>query len=138
MCHIAVSKMSHVSVVATGIKNANQKILKATLQQLAKELGLELKEKTSVHDYYGKHLQAEYSLWSKEAFRGIGVNVVNGEVKTTGDFMGCELLAEQVKQHMLQNYVSLATVAAFNSVGLTVDQYQRRGEINVIHAYEGM
>ncbi len=127
--------MSHISSYQTDIKlqtaleqgrpveeDPGWDILQEAVWACAEEMGLDVGH--SIRDYYGRSIYCDWSLTGPIFDRGLGVKVERdtGDVTFVCDsYGGYERLAGQIKERVVQNYVTLCVTRALASLNYEVE-----------------
>lgn len=108
--------MSHYSYINIKIRNPNIQLLKRTVEEIARELNGEVVSEIS--DYYGR-VRRDFliGIKTKEIYRGVGVKVVDGEVKLVGDFYGFRQAVNNLQKMLVQYYTKNAMIASLQKMG---------------------
>ena len=110
--------MSHIVQAKTSIKNPDLALLTQAVKLVAQQ-----HPGGRIADYYltfaRSRRDAQVAIFTSELDRGMGLKIkkTTGELTFIGDYWGHEELAAQIQQHILQTYVSLATMQALAAMG---------------------
>ena len=112
--------MSHWVLQRVKIRNINPQILYNVLNFLARKYGVDLKMNQEVTGW--RHVRkAQYVLTFKGSYGvGIGINITKDGIEVFGDDHGMPITIEQIKQEILQHYISACYVIALQKMGYKV------------------
>ena len=108
--------MSHIAELRTTIKNPDQELLRQAVELVAGQheggsVG------TSYSDYYGEPHRVPLAIATGTMHRGMGIQVKEEKLIFIGDGYGYEEHYKQVRQQIVQGYISLATMQALQALG---------------------
>ncbi len=121
--------MSNWCVLKADIKNPNREVLKKALEELANELGVELREKTMIYGYSMERL-ADFGLMIRGTYgNGIGVSISEDGIEVFGDTHGMRINIHELREKINQLYIKHSVIEALNELGYVYEVVKDRENI---------
>jgi len=106
--------LSHMLRAMLKITTANEQLVKAAMEQLAKELGGIVTQ--YVKDFYGRRTNVVAGMYGDD-IRGFGVAIERGRLVAVGDDYGCRMTMGEFMKKFTQTYQAVAVQAALAQMG---------------------
>jgi len=124
--------MSSFTLIRVRLKNVNAELLRQVVEQLCKDLGGTMT--TTIENYYGNTSRVELGFKCPQFTRGVGFEVVKGQVQIKADFYQHYDFQRQLERQLTQNYTAQAHATALRQQGFQVNR-QKVGEKIVLRAF---
>jgi len=124
--------MSSFTLIRIRLKNVSAELLRQVVEQLCKDLGGTMT--TTITDYYGNPSKVSLGFTCPQHTRGVGFEVVNGQVQMKADFYMHHEFQQQLERSLTQTYTAQAHQQALRQAGFQV-QSQKVGEKIVLRAF---
>lgn len=123
--------MSQLRRCAVKIKTANEQLVKATMEAIAKTLGGQLV--TQVQDFSGRWAKVMSGVMvpGVDGIRGFGVTVSGGNIVVIGDDYQQQMRIEEFTKMFQNFYVATATTSALKNMGYKANANFQDGRIYV-------
>ena len=123
--------MSQLRRCAVKIKAANEQLVKATMQALAKQLGGQLV--TQVEDFSGRWAKVISGIMKPgvDGIRGFGVTIRDGQITVVGDDYQQAMRIEDFTKLFQNFYVATATTSALQNMGYRANANFQEGKVYV-------
>jgi len=124
--------MSSFTLIRVRLKNVSAELLRQVVEQLCKDLGGTMT--TTITNYYGNRSRVELGFTCPQFTRGVGFEIVNGQVQMKADFYQHYEFQQRLERQLTQTYTAQAHQQALRQAGFQVQQ-QKVGEKIVLRAF---
>lgn len=124
--------MSSITLIRVRLKNVNSELLRQVVEQLCKEYGGTMT--TTIEDYGHNLSKVELGFKCRAFPRGVGFEVINGQVHMKADFYEYHGFQQQLERQLTQTYTAQAHQQALRQAGFQV-QSQKVGTKIVLRAF---